>query len=510
MMLELPCRAVLTDPLGSKPVGPCGTLHDSRLPRHITSAAAMLATQAGHLLQEANTLHKESARLCDMLHRLDADPSRHAANGSCYGLAGDPRCPAPGDRPAGGVLVDGARSVEIAMMEHSLRSSISRVVMPERTAQQDGGCSNRPYPDTIMEEAEEPVLCCRSQSQRGDRPPRRDTHQRGPNRRPSIWEELVDRSLSRSPLHRPPSSTTEEPGHQQQRYIEYVKHGPPQGWYSEAGLDCAIGIVLVLNILVLGFQGYRPWTGWDKVDNCFTLVYVVEILVKLHLHGCFEYFCGKDYLWHLFELALATVAVVELVLEKCSDLSNTNREIAVQVQLMRWARLPRLVRIFRVLHLHLGLFRDFHDILHRLTEGIGSLQSSMVLMFTVIIMAATVMECLIGRRETHPWIKEELDIDDERERHILFSDVFRASFTVFRCINSDCTTTDGSPISLWLAEVYGPFFAIPWAVFVIVVNYGLLNLILTCFVEVTVAAKHADAEFAGETGDCSQEMVTAG
>merc|ERR1712137_298615 len=59
--------------------------------------------------------------------------------------------------------------------------------------------------------------------------------------------------------------------------------------------------------------------------------------------------------------------------------------------------------------------------------------------------------------------------------------------TVYRCVTGDCVTPDGSPILLLLNAEYGPLIVVPWILMMMVITFGLFNIISAIYIENTLA-----------------------
>merc|ERR1712032_406770 len=88
------------------------------------------------------------------------------------------------------------------------------------------------------------------------------------------------------------------------------------------------------------------------------------------------------------------------------------------------------------------------------------------------------------------------------ERKMLFSTVLLSSLTVFRCVNGDCSMSNGTPLVVWFCHAYGALFVLPYVACIIVVTYGMLNLVMALFVDSTLrlSVEKAEQSFAGLVG----------
>jgi len=75
-----------------------------------------------------------------------------------------------------------------------------------------------------------------------------------------------------------------------------------------------------------------------------------------------------------------------------------------------------------------------------------------------------------------------------------FRSVKNSIFTVFRClVSGDCTDKGGRPLFILVTEEYGWLYGVIYCLTVLLMTFGLFNVIIALYVEQTVAAaKHND------------------
>merc|ERR1712100_762440 len=121
--------------------------------------------------------------------------------------------------------------------------------------------------------------------------------------------------------------------------------------------------------------------------------------------------------------------------------------------------------------------------LSRLRVGLKSLKGALILLLFTIWSVAVLLAITVGTDQT------ERFHGFSEQRDLLFSDAFRAAFTVFRCVTGDCVSTKGEPLAALMANSYGWIFAVPYIACICVVTLGILNLIMAVFVERTLEAR---------------------
>merc|ERR1712137_831643 len=95
------------------------------------------------------------------------------------------------------------------------------------------------------------------------------------------------------------------------------------------------------------------------------------------------------------------------------------------------------------------------------------------------------------------------------EVKVAFSTLGRALFTVFRCLIGDCATTQGKPLVLMMTTAYGWTFGLGYTVVMMLVTFGLFNLIMAIYLENTLAcAKSHDESVRGQKKEALRVAVS--
>eukprot|EP00929_Paragymnodinium_shiwhaense_P094587 TRINITY_DN5526_c2_g1_i1.p1 TRINITY_DN5526_c2_g1~~TRINITY_DN5526_c2_g1_i1.p1 ORF type:complete len:552 (+),score=96.74 TRINITY_DN5526_c2_g1_i1:153-1808(+) len=143
-------------------------------------------------------------------------------------------------------------------------------------------------------------------------------------------------------------------------------------------------VAIVANALQLGLSSMYPEEEmlWFALDNVFTLIFFVEMLVKLRGQGLM-YFKSK---WNSFDFLLACLAVLDTwIFEALRMTGSLSTEAGVNVTVARLCRLVRILRIAR--------FAEKHPELYVLLEGmLGSLSAMfwIVLFLSIMIYSGAI------------------------------------------------------------------------------------------------------------------------
>merc|ERR1711971_885076 len=232
-------------------------------------------------------------------------------------------------------------------------------------------------------------------------------------------------------------------------------------------VDSIVGSVIFLNIILLGFE--TDDDGWYFVGLAFTLFFTVELIVRLSMNGCKEYFVtSPDRYWNWFDAVLVVLAVVESIIILVFEFDQD------PIILGRILRLSKLFRLLRVVRFR--MFKQVEVMILRLIAGTSSLRGSMLLLGILIWSVAVLLTQLVGYDESPD---SQRFSGFAKERDMLFSNTFLSCLTIFRCINGDCAMSNGTPLIPWLTEAYGVAFAIPFVLVYVLFVYGVLNLVMS-------------------------------
>jgi len=254
-------------------------------------------------------------------------------------------------------------------------------------------------------------------------------------------------------------------------------------------LELVSGMVIVLNAITIGVSVDRSpeWTGWIVIDAVFTALFLVELTIRLRILSCKTFIMGEEWHWNLFDTAAVLVGAVSLLASTFGEYVNGyDTSNFTLLRLLRMMRITRLAGLLR----HRA-YKELALIVNGILAGMRTLFWASILLTCIIYFLAVLLTQTVGRDKftcqgsNQDRCREE-SISFESMRDILFSNVARSMFTIFRCFTDDCTTSDGSPLIVHLWSIYGWPIIILYSFCVVFVCFGLFNLIMANFVESTM------------------------
>lgn len=228
-----------------------------------------------------------------------------------------------------------------------------------------------------------------------------------------------------------------------------------------------IGVVICANIFVLaGETDHEDWAIWWYCDNCFLVIFLIEILLRLAYRGLVEFLCGAEWKWGIIDMAIVALGISELwVPLVISRLGGTTDDDLVpspqhshlgghHASLIRFLRLLRLLRIcrfFRMVKRLMNLLKAFQDMM-----------SSFVLIFSILFFTlfscAIICTHLLGHGEGLPRRREGLEhVYEEIQEN--FRDIPTSVFTLFQITTTDNWVRIADPV-IDLSPMWQIFFIV--------------------------------------------------
>eukprot|EP00812_Abedinium_dasypus_P008719 NODE_245_length_1757_cov_111.855464.p1 GENE.NODE_245_length_1757_cov_111.855464~~NODE_245_length_1757_cov_111.855464.p1 ORF type:complete len:573 (+),score=203.28 NODE_245_length_1757_cov_111.855464:65-1720(+) len=247
---------------------------------------------------------------------------------------------------------------------------------------------------------------------------------------------------------------------------------------SKSILEPVVGLLITLNGILLGLQTdpyMAAWPIWLGVQIFFTVAFLVEAAFKMWRDGIVGYFRGPEWRWNNLDFFIVLTSLADVFF---TNFLNVNSS---RVSLLRFVRLTKLTRLVRLLHIT-GL-KELHLMVRGLFAGMKTLVWAIVLLFFFVYICGIIMTDVITRGDRVPRGEE---FEDEMNQ--LFGSLPAAMITTFRCLIGDCATSQGKPTIGMLIDAFGLPFALGYVLVVMLVTFGLFNLIMAIYLENTLAA----------------------
>ena len=224
---------------------------------------------------------------------------------------------------------------------------------------------------------------------------------------------------------------------------------PPEPRHLLAYFEPFAAIIYFSYGIMLAFQldpSYSSWYAWAHFEAAFTLFLLIEIMLRMHLLGCRNYWGGPDRFWNWFDILFAVFSVADFFMP-------------LQMMFLKIIRLCRLTRIVK--DLRLKMMKELRLMIRGWFAGLRTIAIAFILLFYVIYMISALATTSLG--PSHP---------------VLFGTVPVSMFTAFRCYTGDCSDREGFPLTVLLAQEFGTAFVLCYVVSYMLVTMGIFNVIL--------------------------------
>uniref|UniRef100_A0A7S2QKK5 Ion transport domain-containing protein n=1 Tax=Zooxanthella nutricula TaxID=1333877 RepID=A0A7S2QKK5_9DINO len=244
----------------------------------------------------------------------------------------------------------------------------------------------------------------------------------------------------------------------------------------EFAVDSVMLWIIVVNAVFQGIQMDRSdgSTPWIIADAVFSAFFLIEIGIKVKIHGICGQFCGPSRFVNCFDALLVAIDLFQLtLLVGFPDFVENEMGSMPAASVLRLMKLFKLGRVLRLLKM--DAFKDLLTMIQGMIGGFPTLLWAMVMMVLVTYFMSLLFKEFFGK---------------EQVEHVYthFRTVPQSMFTSFRCAFGDCSSSSGVPIFEHVLDYYGPSAGVFYCFFVFTLSVGIMNVIAAIFVESTMVA----------------------
>mmetsp|Transcript_23551 Transcript_23551/g.68142 ORF Transcript_23551/g.68142 Transcript_23551/m.68142 type:complete len:799 (-) Transcript_23551:372-2768(-) len=301
------------------------------------------------------------------------------------------------------------------------------------------------------------------------------------------------------------------------RYAIELKQGSPVEYANlsfgarimrpDQFMTTLVSFTVVLNLVCTGISvdNDSDHVVWFLIEIACTLVFMLEFVYKVRRFGFADYFCGEAWRWNVFDFAVTVLSVLDVIFSGIMLTVTT-----ADLRMSSASRLPlifrafRLIRIVRIIKLaHSPLLRDLSNMVIGCVVGLPSLLWVLLLLMLILYMTGMMFRLLVGNTDGTSYIADCGMIPDEtlgiRNEELLvngcilhymygeefFGTVPASMFTAFRFMLGDFSSYEGGNIVVAMERGYGNKFRLPFVIWMVVLIFGVFNVITAVFVDST-------------------------
>lgn len=259
---------------------------------------------------------------------------------------------------------------------------------------------------------------------------------------------------------------------------------------TDQRFEYVTGLIILLNMVTIGLEAEMSAmalagtakpdeSSWIKeVEKAFLAIYTVELLLRLLAGGraIFRSF------WFLMDFFLVMVGVFGLLIIPAIGESFLSEAGFEKLLVVRGLRLLRLVRALRMVSHFKVMWRLVHSLL---TAGQTMMSTAFLIMLALFIFGCVAVELI-----THD---ADLNSIEDTQRIIMqhFPNLFTSILTLLQFVTLDSIAAVYYPL-----VVHKPWLIVYFALIMLIVSIGLMNLVTAVLVENALenAAVEAEAE----------------
>jgi len=248
---------------------------------------------------------------------------------------------------------------------------------------------------------------------------------------------------------------------------------------DELWFNCFVSASTFLNAFIIGLEqemstsegGVADRLIWYMLELIFAGVFTVEIIARITTLRL--KFLGD--IWNICDVVVVAAACVDVLVLQPAKMGGKAR-LLTTLRTMRIIRLVRLVRMFK-------FFRELWLLVGGLVNSIKALAWICLILILLIYVCSVVTTTEIGQNDATYGNGPSYDgmVWPYKE---YFGTVFKSMFTLFQVMTLDGWCDDVVRHIMFFQPILACFFM----VFLVLTAFGLMNVVIGCIVENTLAA----------------------
>eukprot|EP00438_Fugacium_kawagutii_P036646 Skav209272 [mRNA] locus=scaffold1552:211620:217817:+ [translate_table: standard] len=280
-----------------------------------------------------------------------------------------------------------------------------------------------------------------------------------------------------------------------------------QRWVSIVTALSTAAIIISFAFMGISLDTDPDWSGWIVLDGICAVIFVLEVAVSEIVLSLI--FAGADTQTNLGDAVPTIWHVGNDVIRFAAPFAPcvTSRRAALALRGLRLARMARLAKLMRM-----PLLEELANLISGPLDLMSHFSKPCVIALGFRAGVQTVSESTTERCGHGDFYDLELSFDGGRggggvggdfveltdpplplgcKLHYMYGvefcgSVFGCMFSIFRCMISECTSKGGRSLTMIFSDGFGIQFDMFYAASMVVVLFGLFNIITAIFVEATL------------------------
>jgi len=239
-------------------------------------------------------------------------------------------------------------------------------------------------------------------------------------------------------------------------------------WSRHPRFQTAAALIIVINTAIIALEAafiqheaMKPY--FNAFEYTFTVIYVVEVSVRMWEDGFHSFFCTGDVVWNLFDLSVTAAGVFDSAMEVLLSSQGSGASVC------RLFRIMRIMRLFRAMK----FLKEVEVVL--ITAGKATLKLG-VLVFLVVFVSAIVVTNLL-------WDADNPKVSSQ------FENLATSMWSMFVLMTIDNWTTRIDEVMDLI-----PAMRIFYILFVFCASIALMSLVPAIFIELNMTEREREEE----------------
>jgi hypothetical protein len=267
-----------------------------------------------------------------------------------------------------------------------------------------------------------------------------------------------------------------------------------QGWASSVvdndSFNYAIGFLVFLNVVAIGAEAdYMAKNIVDvvplhlrAVECVFCVVFVAEIALRIFAERS-QYFCAAGSAWNVFDLAVVSLHVAEVLLDLAGILRDSLQLNSTFLRVFRTLRVVRVVRSIRIMR----LVGELRTLAASLKWSLSSLAWTVALLLMIIVsvgicLTQVVTDYRVGHQDTEP----------QQGLATYYGSLGCTVLSLYQAITGGI---DWNVAVTPLADSISPVWSVVFSLYIAFVVFAVLNIVTGVFVQSSLENSKDDTDW---------------
>eukprot|EP00931_Biecheleriopsis_adriatica_P026253 TRINITY_DN15996_c0_g1_i2.p1 TRINITY_DN15996_c0_g1~~TRINITY_DN15996_c0_g1_i2.p1 ORF type:complete len:630 (-),score=99.46 TRINITY_DN15996_c0_g1_i2:84-1973(-) len=255
---------------------------------------------------------------------------------------------------------------------------------------------------------------------------------------------------------------------------------------QSAIFDRCCAALLILNAVFVTIQvsnAFQPSVpaAISFADRLFCLLFILELLLRMHGNGCARFFRGEERAWNVFDFIVVCMSTLDTALTWEETDSASKTSALGNFSVLRVVRVIRVVRVLRVIRI-LRFFRDLRILIAAIGSTLKTASFALILIVLIMYMFGIALTQLVAEH----YVQTVLDgVEMHSDLLVLYGSIPKTVFCLFQTISGGIDWNDAMVPLISTGPLASSLFVIYVSFMVLCVMNVLLGIFCQCALDTT-------------------------